>query len=103
MPEWNPTLVLSGTITPTLYYSWNGATDVASYDIYGGLGQEPNVLLSNQPRTGFEDHTELTSVPAGFCAFRVQPIDQGGHPQRFSNVVYTRSDCPAVFLPIIFR
>ena len=104
VPAWDPTLVLTGTITPTLYYSWNGATDVASYEIYGGIGTQPQLLLSAQARTGFEDHTALTNVPAGDCAFRVRPIDHQGQAQRFSNVVYRRTPCNAIdgFLPVIF-
>jgi Arylsulfotransferase (ASST)/Bacterial Ig-like domain len=103
VPSWDPTLVLTGTLTPTLYYSWNGATDVASYEIYGGFGSAPSVLLGTQPRTGFEDHTELAGVPSAFCSFRVRPIDHEGQPQRFSSVVYTRTPCTDYnsFLPVI--
>jgi uncharacterized repeat protein (TIGR01451 family) len=92
VPTWDPLLVLTGT-TPTLYYSWNGATDVASWEVYGGFGSQPQSLVGTQPRTGFEDHTVLVSGPPNFCAFRVRPIDHAGQPQRFSNVVYTRTPC----------
>jgi hypothetical protein len=102
VPNWNPMLVLTGT-SPTLYYSWNGATDVASYEIYGGWGSAPMALLGTQPRTGFEDHTELAGMPSAFCSFRVRPIDHEGQPQRFSSVVYTRTPCTGYnsFLPVI--
>jgi hypothetical protein len=103
VPEWAPTLVLTDANTPALYYSWNGATDVAAYDIYGGVGSTPNVLLRHQARTGFEDHTALSDLPAGYCAFRVQPLDQTNHPQTFSNVVYSLPYCPALRLPLFFR
>src|SRR5262249_28358512 len=51
VPTWAPTLVLTDSLalTPTLYYSWNGATDVASYEIYGGYGAEPQTLVATQP------------------------------------------------------
>jgi hypothetical protein len=105
VPAWDPTLVVvTNTVPATLYYSWNGATDVASYEIYGGYGPQPQTLLGTQPRTGFEDHSPLTGVPPSFCAFRVRPIDHEGQPQRFSNVVYTRTPCDlnTNFLPAIF-
>jgi hypothetical protein len=105
VPAWDPTLVvITNTLTPTLYYSWNGATDVASYEIYGGNGATTTSLVGTQAQTGFEDHTALTSVPAGDCAFRIRPIDQAGQPQRFSNVVYTKAGCPGYdyYSPLIF-
>jgi hypothetical protein len=105
VPAWDPTLVvITNTLTPTLYYSWNGATDVASYEIYGSFGATPTTLVRTQARTGFEDHTTLTGMPAGDCAFRIRPIDHAGQPQRFSNVVYTKEACTEhdYYLPLIF-
>lgn len=105
VPSWDPTLVVvTDTVTPTLYYSWNGATDVASYEIYGGWGPAPTNLLGTQARTAFEDHTALAGVPASYCAFRVRPIDHEGKPQRFSNVVYTSTPCNVYnsWSPIVF-
>jgi hypothetical protein len=67
------------------------------------VGTTPNVLLGNQPRTGFEDHSVLASLSAGYCAFRVQPVNHAHQTQPFSNVVYTLNFCPAQYLPIIFR
>jgi hypothetical protein len=60
-------------------------------------------LLRNQPRTGFEDHIALSSLPAGYCGFRVQPIDHAGHAQLFSNAVYATPYCAAFFFPVLFR
>src|SRR5579859_361517 len=103
-PAWDPTLVvITGTVPPTLYYSWNGATDVASYEIYGGVGPTPTTLLGTQTRTGFEDHTPLTGVPGAFCSFRIRPIDHEAQPQRFSNVVYTSQPCFFNWLPVFHR
>lgn len=92
VPGFDPTLVLTGT-DPTLYYSWNGATDVATYQILGGWGPTPMNLVGTQTRTGFEDHTAVAGLPSQFCSFRVRPVDHEGQPQRFSNVVYTSTPC----------
>jgi len=101
VPYWSPTLVLTGTLNPSLYYSWNGATDVAAYEIYGGFGPAPMSLVGTQTRTGFEDHTLLSSLPSAYCSFRVRPVDHAGQPQRFSNVVYTHTPCnPRLFEPV---
>ena len=95
VPYWAPTLVLttSLSLTPTLYYSWNGATDVASYEIYGGAGPQPQTLIGTQTRTGFEDQTPLVGVLPSFCSFRIRPINHASQPQQFSNVVYRSTPC----------
>jgi len=100
VPAAPPTLVLTGS-TPSLYFSWNGAVDVASYNIYGGFGA--GVLIGTQPRTGFEDHVALSSLPPGYCAFRVQPVDAEARPQIMSNFVYSSPSCGPLFLPTLFR
>lgn len=87
-PSTRPTLVtLSDTDTTTLAYSWNGATDVAAYKVYGGMTSSPVRLLTTQPRTGFETRTTLTRDQPLACFFRVVPLDGDGNELRASEVI----------------
>ena len=54
-PSTPPTLAYkenNGTLT--LGYSWNGATEVASYQVYGGDSQQSLGLIDVKPKTDFE-------------------------------------------------
>jgi hypothetical protein len=105
VPAWGPDLVaITDTVTPTLHYSWNGATDVAYYEIWAGHGPQHFTLAATQARTGFEDQTELTGPLAAYCVFQVRPVDKAGQFMRVSNMVYTQPTCVGEdwFLPIFF-
>lgn len=105
-PTWPPLLVAQaegGRLK--LYYSWNGATEVASYRIYGGKRADAvRTLLGTQVKTGFETSTDIASLPGGFCFFRVLPIDRAGHEMTPSNVVaVTNGRCHQVYLALLLR
>ncbi len=116
-PAWPPTLVLTDTLTAaaglvattsqTLYFSWNGATEVGSYEVYAGFGPQTTTLLTTVPRTGFEDHVRLADLaaPANTCAYRVRALDHADQPLAYSNVVYVGQPCPVArsFLPVILH
>ena len=105
VPAWPPELVvITDTVTPTLHYSWNGATDVAYYQIFAGRGPGHLQMVASQPRTHFEDQTEVSGALAPFCAFQVRPVDAAGQPMTISNMVLTRPDCVGGdwFFPMIF-
>lgn len=63
----------------TLRYSWNGATEVAAYAIYGDLTESPKTLLTVQPKLGFETTTVLRDMGDGSYNFRVMPLDAEGN------------------------
>ena len=103
-PTWPPTLVASVVDGRTqLYASWNGATEVASYRIYGGV--TPRVVISlvgTQVKTSFETSTDITELLDDFCFFRVLPVDRQGHDMTYSNVVSTGSEaCHSSYLPFL--
>jgi hypothetical protein len=78
-----------------LGYSWNGATDVASYRLFGG--DQPLTLktLDQQANTDFEMQTHLTSLPVGECYFQVAALDKSGNELGRSKVVSTDNiKCP---------
>ena len=105
-PYWAPTLVVEGKApTVTLYYSWNGATDISSYKIYGSKKNNsvPNELIATQTRTGFEDSTIVANESDPYCYFRIMPIDSLGRETKSSEIV-TNPDCFSVknyYLPAL--
>ena len=66
--------------TVTLTYSWNGATGVAAYRIYGDTSEVPTTLLTVQDKTGYENSTVITDPASSEFNFRVVPIDEMGKP-----------------------
>lgn len=105
-PGWPPQLVVQTEGGRTkLYYSWNGATEVASYRIYGGRqANAVNTLLETQAKTAFEMSTDVTSLVGDYCYFRVVPIDRHDQAMTPSNVVAaTTGRCHRVFLPMLMR
>ncbi len=59
----------------TVYASWNGATEVASWRVLGGVDRQHLAPVATAPRTGFE-----TAVPVVSAAhfFAVEALDAGG-------------------------
>jgi outer membrane protein assembly factor BamB len=81
--------------TLTLGYSWNGATDVASYRLYGGNDPQALTLLDAKARTDFEIQSRLSRLPADECYFQVAAMDATGKEMRRSSILTTDSSlCP---------
>jgi hypothetical protein len=105
-PTWPPTLVVTRADGRTqLHFSWNGATEVASYRIYGGV--TPRVVISPvgvQLKTSFETSADITERVDDLCFFRVLPVDRQGYDMTYSNVVSTGSEaCHSAFMPFLGR
>lgn len=62
----------------TLGYSWNGATEVASYRLYGGSSPQSLAVIDQKAKTDFEMQSHFASLPAGECYFQVSALDQNG-------------------------
>jgi len=92
-PTTDPTLVIVTDTVPTLYYSWNGATEILGYRVYGGTTNAPDTLIDTTFKTGFETKTVLGSAVNQACFYRVMPIDKHGQTTRYSNTVFL--DSPA--------
>lgn len=75
--------------TLTLGYSWNGATEVAGYKVFGGSTSPPDRLLEEKERTGFETQSVLTGLPPEVCYFQVVPVDAAGNDLTPSAVIST--------------
>ena len=59
----------------TVYASWNGATEVASWRVRGGNGDGALATVGEAPKDGFETAVE---VPDGPTRFEVQALDAAG-------------------------
>ncbi len=96
-----PALVLQKTPSSiTLTYSWNGATDIASYRVYSGAQPSPTTLIATQPKSGFETQTVLPNNTNQCLFFRVMPIDNQGNTTQYSDQVST---CYLSYFPLMNR
>jgi Arylsulfotransferase (ASST) len=97
-PSTPPTLAYkenNGTLT--LGYSWNGATDVASYQVYGGDSQQSLTVIDVEPKTDFETQSQFSNLPPGECYFQVAAMDKNDAEMARSQIISTDSvNCPAV-------
>jgi hypothetical protein len=102
-PTWPPTLVVTNSVGGlNLSFSWNGATDISKYDIYGINPGHAMELIDEVTKTGFETGDNLVGIQAGYCYYRVMPIDLDGEPTQISNIVKNPS-CFIQFMPFIMK
>ncbi|KAJ1325392.1 Arylsulfotransferase (ASST) [Microdochium nivale] len=82
-PHWDPSLAV---LDHTAYVSWNGATEVESWVLYGGYTEERMTVITTSPRQGFETAMELDVVP---LMVRVEARDKNNMPLRSSKTILT--------------
>jgi hypothetical protein len=81
----------------TLGYSWNGATEVASYQVFGGDSPQSLSLIEERTKTDFETQSHFSGLPEGECYFQVAAMDKSGSEMARSKVISTDPEsCPAV-------
>ncbi len=98
-PTSAPSLVaVTDSVPLTLYYSWNGATEVASYDVRGGATPNELTLIEQQTKTDFEDSTPITDTTGTLCFFQITPISKQDAPMRLSDLLYVGDDSCATVL-----
>ncbi|CEM03206.1 unnamed protein product [Vitrella brassicaformis CCMP3155] len=91
--EGKPTLVLNAdTDPPRLHFSWNGATEVATWKVKAGQLGSPLQLVTSVPREHFETIVTLphhnTHSPVNSCVrYKAVALDKGGTSIGRSNVV----------------
>ena len=80
-------LAESSYLSSTLrgYVSWNGATDVQSYSVYGGSNSSALTLIGLVSKKGFE--TEFYIPDRGFTVFQIGALVNGTAQERRSQVV----------------
>jgi hypothetical protein len=101
-PDGEPTLIVhTEAPTTTLTYSWNGATDVAAYRVYGDTSDFPSHLITVQPVAGFETTTVITDMVDGPYNFRVVPLDRCGRSMIPSSGEPPNLDTCPLYLPLM--
>jgi EmrB/QacA subfamily drug resistance transporter len=59
----------------TVYASWNGATEVASWRVLGGAGGGQPATVASAPKSGFETAIALKQ---GYASYEVQALNSSG-------------------------
>jgi hypothetical protein len=92
-----------------LYTSWNGATDITSYNVYAGSTTATMSLIGSIPSSGFETEISLTNLPPDTCFFQTKPVHAQGNPTPYSNSAF-RVDLPVCIdqltrstIPLMYR
>ncbi len=71
----------------TVYASWNGATNVASWTVHAGNSISSMSQVGSVPRADFETAVQVSSTGP---YFRVQALDSAGHLLGRSQIVHLR-------------
>jgi hypothetical protein len=102
-PPWPPTIaVRRSDQSMTLHFSYNGATEIASYQVLAGVGFEADTIIGTVPRTRFEDTFDVTAAAEQYCSFRVMPIDREGRETHLSATVHSPRCVPfSQYLPAV--
>jgi hypothetical protein len=101
-PAEDPTLVVHTEVpTITLTYSWNGATDVTAYRVYGDGPAITTRLITVQPVDGFESSTIITDMVEGPYNFHVVPMDRCGRPMIPRGGVRPEPEGCPLYFPLI--
>ncbi len=81
-PTTLPKLALRTVTTATTFYmSWNGATRVARYVVYGGVDRANLATSAEVPRSGFETAYILDLVVEDKrCFWQIEALDENGTP-----------------------
>jgi hypothetical protein len=101
-PTWPPRLV--GTAeerTVTLYFSYNGATEISSYRIYGGKENPPTTILGGLGKQGFETTYTYETPEDGLYYFRVMAVTATGEETMYSNTVVIYVNGLPVYMPFM--
>ncbi|GMQ79346.1 MAG: hypothetical protein BMS9Abin02_1929 [Anaerolineae bacterium] len=103
-PYWAPVLVgRSEAVTQTrLFFSWNGATGIGSYDVYAGPTPENMKVIDSVSKDGFETELLVEDELEQYCFFKVMPLTEDLQMTKFSNLVIV-DGCIAerAYLPIV--
>jgi hypothetical protein len=104
-PTWPPVLLLDQADGENrLHFSWNGATEVASYRILAGNTRHPDEVIGTVSKQGFETTLDVSKFADYYCYFQVLPIDRNGRATTYSNLVYNSqagSHCRTTYLPLV--
>lgn len=92
-PRTSPTIAVSGTSDNiTVYASWNGATEIQSWQLLGSTNDAPQdaIELSTVTKNDFE--TVISYTDGGYDYFQVAALNQDGDTLAFSSFMNTDGD-----------
>ena len=104
-PQTTPYLIVKNEIPgiTSLYYSWNGATEISAYEVYVGEESDQLMLFLTQVKTGFETQTLIADAQEKYCLFKIMPLDKQGKPTHFSNLALAEHCIQGqILLPAVF-
>ena len=78
----------------TLGYSWNGATEVTSYELYEGDTSKSLSPIEDQAKNDFETQSHFANLSEGTCYFQVAALDKDAHEIARSKTIETNLSCP---------
>jgi hypothetical protein len=96
IPESVPDLAYTFNISElVLGYSWNGATEVVYWNLYGGSSPQGMMLVDQRAKSGFETQSTFANLLPDECYFQVAAIDKNGVELGRSEVISTNQNiCP---------
>jgi hypothetical protein len=71
----------------TLGYSWNGATELASWEVFGGTSTQSLSLIETKAKADFETQSHFVSLPSGKYFYQVAALDKDGHEMARSKII----------------
>ena len=102
-PTWPPQLIgFAEGRTVSLYFSYNGATEIVGYRIYGGTEPVPDTILAGVLKEGYETFFTYEAPSDGIYYFRVMPVTADGAETQFSNIVAVFVGGSPVYLPFFY-
>lgn len=102
-PTGSPRLVVESNEIDqaTLYFSWNGATDVASYQIFAGHQLDSLAPIGTADKMGFETEFAVANADS-YCLFQVAPVLQDGSAGvRSPAILADRCKNTRLFMPFV--
>jgi hypothetical protein len=103
-PTWPPALTgyAEGQIV-NLYFSYNGATEISAYRVYGDTNPTPTTLLAEIYRDGFETTFSYQTPTEELYYFHVMPVMPGGVETQYSNTLVLFIGADPVYFPLFAR
>ncbi len=101
-PTWPAALAAEeheGTVR--LYFSWNGSTETAAYQVFGGRDRHQLKHLATVAKDGFETTFDYAVPGNGLWYFRIIPVDGAGAPGQASMLVPAAVGNDPIYLPFL--
>lgn len=103
-PTWAPKIIgYAEDRTVNLYFSYNGATEIVGYRIYGDRTDPPTTILGGVIRDGFETTFTYEAPTDGIYYFRIMPVLANGDETQYSNSLPVYVNGMPNFLPIVTK